>query len=155
MLKRGSSKKGKAIDLIALAQKIEFCDFLKIMSKDKIINEILSEHKMNYLTIKHQFFRQQKKLYSELALEAMKINADREITKNQAMQSMEDVAIYGEQPKEVKVPTLTYVIEEFVMFKMDKQYKLLIKYENNSVSLYDYNSGHFEQGFVFQDNVLT
>lgn len=53
MLKRGSSKKGKAIDLITLANKIEFHDFLKIMSKDKLIHDILLEHKMNYLTIKH------------------------------------------------------------------------------------------------------
>ena len=55
----------------------------------------------------------------------------------------------------VKVPSVTYSIDQMLMFEFQDNYLLLIALEGKSVQLFDCRNGHFLDELNFYDNVLS
>ena len=58
-------------DLVLLASKIEFQDFLKAAQRESVLRDILAEHHMFFHSNKRLFYEQETKLVSKNALEAI------------------------------------------------------------------------------------
>ena len=56
--------------------------------------------------------------------------------------------------KPAKIPAVTYLIDNMVMFAFQGVTMLLIAFENKTVQMYDSSNGHFLHDFVFYDNVF-
>lgn len=78
-----------------------------------MLRDILSEHQMYYHSVKRLVYKPDIRLITKQALEAMAI----------AKQSTGD-------DKKVKIPSVTYLIDELVMFSFQGTKMLLIAFEN-------------------------
>lgn len=54
----------------------------------------------------------------------------------------------------MKIPSVTYLIDELVMFQFQGIKMLLIAFENQSVQVFESDNGHFTYEFSFYDNVI-
>ena len=52
----------------------------------------------------------------------------------------------------VKVPAVTFLINNLIMFTYQGVQFLIVSFENARVKLFDASTGHFEQEFFFYDN---
>jgi hypothetical protein len=122
-------------DLVLLASRIEFSDFLKAIQRESKLRDILSEHQLYFHSVQRLVYLQETRLVMKAALEAM----------NLARQQ-------GGKP--AKIPAVTYLIDNMVMFTFQGVTMLLIAFENKTVQMYDSSNGHFLHDFVFYDNVF-
>ena len=53
----------------------------------------------------------------------------------------------------VKLPNYSYLIDKMIFFSNQSCKRLLVKDENNSVNLYDFDTGMFIQELKFIDDV--
>lgn len=102
-----------------------------------MLRDILSEHQMYYHSVKRMVYKPEIRLITKQALEAMAV----------AKQSTGD-------DKKVKIPSVTYLIDELVMFAFQGTKMLLIAFENQSVQVFESGNGHFVYEFSFYDNVI-
>lgn len=126
----------KKQDLVLLSNKIEFSDFLKAIQRESVLRDILAEHQMYFHSTKRLFYKQDTKLITKQALEAI----------NLAKQT-------GNQGK-AQIPTVTYLIDNLLMFNFQGVNLFLICFENQSVQVFESRNGHFIYEFNFYDNVF-
>ena len=127
------------------------------------MRDILSEHQLYYHSTKRLFYKRETKLITQQALEALRSNKERMMSLAKAkgqIQAGVDTSAGGssQDPNaaaSAKVPSVTYLIEEMVMFRFQDNYLLLIAFENKSVQLFECKNGHFIHEFHFYDNILT
>ena len=76
---------------------------------------------------------------------------DTKLITKEALQAQKVAKQNGTQ---AKVPVLTYLIENLLLFEFQGTPLLLIAFENHSVKMFEADTGHFDHEFKFHDNSL-
>lgn len=142
-LKADSNRKGMIeVDLIENAGLINLIDFIQILSQEYKLEQIFMGFNMQYRSIKWIFYRTIKPLICERALEAIRFN--------KAL--VHKFQVPGEEIMPMKLPILSFVIEQIMIIKFNKQILLFVEFENQSTQVFDFETGNFLKEFHFQDN---
>ena len=56
--------------------------------------------------------------------------------------------------RSAKIPTVTYLIDNMLMFQFQGTPMLLVAFENQQVNVFESSNGHYVDEFHFQDNVF-
>lgn len=84
----------------------------------------------------------------------MKQTQEMHKSKEIAQQSFNSTVKFEPSQPVSKLPKLSYKIEAMEMLYFKNMYFLLVIFENKSVQVYDYATGHFFYEFSFLDNTL-
>jgi hypothetical protein len=68
--------------------------------------------------------------------------------------AIEAMNIARQAGKVAKVPAVTYLIENMMMFTFQGTPMLLVTFENHSVQMFESGNGHYAHEFLFYDNVF-
>ena len=99
-----------------------------------MFRSILSEHQLYFHSIKRLAYKQDTRLISKQALEA--------------------ISLAKQGGRITKVPSITYQIDNMQIFTFQGTRMLLIAFENKTVQVFEASNGHYAHEFQFYDKVF-